>query len=337
MRSTSAILFATTILALVPVNPLSAQTAPPAAQPTFKIDLGAWTPPDLSKLPDTPDGKLIKKGHALLTETYAHIGPEVTDVAKRYAGNNLSCQSCHLQGGAQPYSMPYLGVWGSFPQYRARENEVSTLEERINGCMQRSMNGKPLPLDSSEMKAMLAYMKWLSTGVPVGANLVGAGTLSVKEPGRAADPKRGAGIYAENCAACHGENGQGVRVGSAGDARGYQFPPLWGPDSYNNGAGMYRLLTAAGFIRNNMPFGTTYKDAVINDDDAYDVAAYVNSQQRPEKANLDKDFPDLLRKPVDMPFPPFADGFSPEQHRYGPFAPLRQKLKELTEAVSKPR
>jgi thiosulfate dehydrogenase len=325
---------AASLLALVSSAPAGAQPPKAAATP-MKVDLGEWTPPDLAKLPDTADGRLIKEGYALITETYAHLGPEVGDAAKRYAGNNLSCQSCHLQGGTQPYSMPYVGVWGSFPQYRARENEVSTLEERINGCMQRSMNGKSLPLDSHEMKAMLAYMKWLSTGVPVGVNLVGAGTALTKEPNRAADTRRGGEVYAETCAACHGEKGEGVRAGATGDAKGYQFPPLWGPDSYNNGAGMYRLLTAAGFIRNNMPFGTTFREPAVSDEDAYDVAAYVNSQARSEKANLDKDFPDRLRKPVDMPFPPFADGFAAEQHKFGPYAPLRQKLKELNDQAAK--
>jgi thiosulfate dehydrogenase len=315
----------------------NAQTLDPVGHQPPKIDLGDWTPPDISKVPDTPDGRLIKLGHALLTETYARIGPEVTDPSKRFAGNNLSCQSCHLQGGAQPYSMPYLGVWGAFPQYRGRENEVSTLEERINGCMQRSMNGKPLPLDSPEIKAMLAYMKWISTGIPVGAGLLGVGTLPIREPSRAADPKRGADVFAQVCAACHGENGQGVRAGTTADGRGYQYPPLWGADSYNDGAGMYRLLTAAGFVRSNMPFGTTYKDAAISDEDAYDVAAYINSQPRPAKADVEKDFPDLLKKPVDMPFPPYIDGFSAEQHKYGPFGPIRQKLKELSGVAQTPK
>ena len=255
--------------------------------------------------------------------------------AKRYAGNNLSCQSCHVQAGAQPFAMPYVGVWGSFPQYRARENEVSTLEERINGCMERSMNGKPLPLDSHQMKAMLAYMRFMSIGVPVGATLTGAGTLPIAEPDRAADPARGAKVYAEVCAACHGADGLGKRNGVVGDAKGYEFPPLWGPDSYNSGAGMHRVLTAAAFVRSNMPIGATHKDATVSHEDAYDVAAYINSQKRPEKEGLDKDFPNRLRKPVDAPFPPFVDGLPLEQHKYGPFNPIRQKVKELTEAAQK--
>ena len=311
------------------------RTGRPNGHAPAKIDLSTLVVPDISTVPDTADGKLIKYGYQLLTETSAHIGPEVANADNRYAGNNLSCQNCHLQAGAQTYSMPYLGVWGAFPQYRGRENEVSTLEERINGCMQRSMNGKSLPLDSREMKAMLIYMKWLSTGVPIGASLVGTGTLAISEPNRAANPTRGSEVYLGKCAACHGEKGLGQRHGKVGDAKGYQFPPLWGPDSYNNGAGMIRLLTAAAFIKNNMPVGVTFNNPDISDVDAFDVAAFINSQPRPEKFELDKDFPDRLKKPIDTPFAPWIDGFSAEQHRFGPFGPIRQKMKELNAAAAK--
>ncbi|MBL8588493.1 MAG: c-type cytochrome [Methylobacteriaceae bacterium] len=306
-----------------------------AQAPPSRIDLNAWKIPAIEALPDSPDSRLIRHGHALVTETFAHIGPEVPDPAKRFAGNNLSCQSCHLNGGSQAFAMPYLGVWGSFPQYRARENEVSTIEERVNGCMERSMNGRPLPLDSPQMKAMLAYFRFMSTGVPVGGQLIGAGTTPIREPDRAADPQRGAKVYEEQCAVCHGADGLGVRNGKVGDAKGYQFPPLWGPDSYNTGAGMSRLLTAAAFVRANMPFGVTHKEATLSDDDAYDVAAYVNAQPRPVKPDLDKDFPDRSRKPVDAAFPPYVQGFSAEQHRLGPFNPIRAKLRELNEAARK--
>src|SRR3954468_3791710 len=141
----------------------------------------------------------------------------------RFSGNNLTCQSCHLQGGKQAYAMPFTGVWGQFPQYRAREGEVGTLEERVNGCMERSMNGRALPIDGREMKAFLIYMKWLSSSIPDGAKLTGAGTLGVKEPGRAANLEHGAQVFAQTCAVCHGADGQGRRAASV---TGYQFPPL---------------------------------------------------------------------------------------------------------------
>jgi thiosulfate dehydrogenase len=294
-----------------------------------KIDLTLRPAPDIATVKDDPLGKLIKYGHGLTTETYKHLGPEVARPEMRFAGNNLACQSCHLNAAAQPYAMPWTGVTAMFPMYRAREDAVSTIEERVNGCMERSMNGKALPLDSAEMKAFVAYMQWLSAGVPVGAVIEGAGVKPIKEPARAADPERGRRVYEDSCAGCHQPDGQGARRGQAGDADGYQFPPLWGPDSYNDGAGMYRLLTAAGFVRNNMPLGATHREPSISDEDAYDVAAFINSRPRPRKADLDKDFPNRLRKPADMPFPPFADDFSAEQHKYGPFEPIRARLKEL--------
>ncbi len=303
------------------VLPLS--SAP--AQDSTTVDLTKRTPPDIHKVGDDALGRLVKYGHALVTDTANQIGPAAPDPAKRFAGNNLTCQNCHLQGGTQAYAMPLIGVWGQFPQYRGREGEVGTLEERVNGCMERSMNGRALALDSREMKAFLAYMKWLSTGVPDGVKIVGSGTKPVQEPNRAADLRRGAEGYAEKCAVCHGADGQGQRV-----ATGYQFPPLWGPDTYNDGAGMARLLNAAAFAKHNMPFGTTFESPLLSDEEAYDVAGYINSQSRPHKADLDKDFPNRLQKPVDAPYGPYVDGFSTEQHRFGPFGPIRARLKELS-------
>jgi thiosulfate dehydrogenase len=299
-----------------------------------QIKLTEWTPPDISTVGDDALGKLVKYGYALMTDTANQIGPAVADPAKRYSGNNLTCQNCHLKAGAQPYAMPLVGVWGQFPQYRGREGEVGTLEDRINGCMERSMNGRVLPLASREMKAFLAFAKWASSGVPDGAKLVGSGALNVKEPGRAADLAHGQQVYAQACATCHGKDGLGQHA-EAGN--GYQFPPLWGPDSYNNGAGMARLLGAAAFIKHNMPFGTTYAAPVLSDEDAYDVAGFINSAERPQRSNLDKDFPNRLQKPVDTAYGPYADDFSPEQHKLGPFDPIRAKLKELTAQAAKPQ
>lgn len=291
-----------------------AQSKPPAAP-------AEWPTPQLDQLPAGKWGELVRYGHELVSNTSAHIGPQAKDPAMRFAGNNFACQTCHLEGGTKKFGLPLVGVFADFPQYRPRENVIGTIEERVNGCMERSMNGRTLPLDSREMKAFVAYMKFLSEGVPVGAQVVGRGTPTFKLPNRAADPKRGAAVYAEQCAACHGEHGQGTRA-DAGSGKVYEYPPVWGADSYNTGAGMYRLIVAARFIRSNMPFGTSFDAPAVSDDDAYDVAAFINSQPRPEKANLDRDFPDRGRKPVDAPFPPWDDSFSATQHKYGPFQPI---------------
>jgi len=102
---------------------------------------------------DDPFGKLVKYGHALFADTANEIGPAVSDPGMRFAGNNLACQNCHLQAGSQPYAMPLIGVWGQFPKYCAREGAVEMLQDRINGCMERSMNGRVLPLESRKMTA----------------------------------------------------------------------------------------------------------------------------------------------------------------------------------------
>ena len=289
--------------------------------------------PDLNKLPPGPYKELVQYGHELTTRTFAHIGPEVVDVRKRFAGNNLACASCHQQAATKPFAMPWTGVSATFPQYRGREDDISTVEERVNGCMERSMSGKALPLDSREMKAFVTYISFLSRGIPVGATVEGAGMVQSKMPNRRANLDNGAKVYAAQCAACHGDNGQGVRAGQPGDAQGYVFPPLWGPDTFNNGAGMNRLAMATRFVKHNMPQGTNFDAPQLSDDDAYDVAAYMLSKPRPEKANLEADFPARWNKPVDSAFPPYLLGAPADQHRFGPLPPLVAKQKEMMEQL----
>jgi thiosulfate dehydrogenase len=257
----------------------------------------------------------------------------VVDVRKRFAGNNLACASCHQQAATKPFAMPWTGVSATFPQYRGREDDISTVEERVNGCMERSMSGKALPLDSREMKAFVTYISFLSRGIPVGATVEGAGMVLSKMPNRRANLDNGAKVYAAQCVACHGDNGQGVRAGQPGDAQGYVFPPLWGPDTFNNGAGMNRLAMATRFIKHNMPQGTNFDAPQLSDDDAYDVAAYMLSKPRPEKANLEADFPARWNKPVDSAFPPYLLGAPADQHRFGPLPPLVAKQKEMMEQL----
>src|ERR1700730_1856198 len=199
------------LVATLSAGVLVTARASPAAEP-IKIDLMQWTPPDIAMVADDPFGKLVKYGYALFTDTANEIGPAVSDSTRRFAGNNLTCQNCHLQAGTQSYAMPLTGVWGQFPQYRAREGAVDTLEDRINGCMERSMNGRALQLESREMRAFSSYMRWLSTGIPDGAKLAGAGTLRIKEPAHAADLGHGAQVFSQICAACHGSNGLGQRA-----------------------------------------------------------------------------------------------------------------------------
>ena len=311
-----------------PAAPLAATTAAPVAgagsAPKQSANFFAPARFLLDSVKHNPEGELIRYGHELIAHTPQYLGPQVKDPLLRLAGSNLACQNCHLQAGQKAFSAPYVGIWGIYPTYKGRENAISTLEDRINGCMTRSLNGRPLPLDGKEMKALVTYMKWLGRQVPVGEKVKGQSFVKVTFPNRAADLGQGKVLYAQQCASCHGAGGQGQRASS--DAQ-YQYPPLWGPDSYNDGAGMHRLQTAARFIKANMPFGATAEHTILSDADAYDIAAFINSMPRPRMAHLEKDYPDLSKKPVDCPYPPYADQFTQHQHQFGPYAAMSQGKK----------
>jgi len=233
------------------------------------------TAPDERSIPDGPMGEAIRYGRKVLTDTHRY--------ASAYVGNGLNCSSCHLDAGTKPYAAPWIGLWGVFPEYRARNAKVNALQDRVNDCFERSMNGKPLPFDSDEMRGILAYVWWLSRDVPTGVAVRGRGFASVRAS-RAPDPDRGARLYADKCAVCHADDGQG-RSGPNGE---YLFPALWGPRSFNIGAGMARLNTAAAFVKANMPRG---QDGSLTDQQAFDVAAYFTTQPRPDFAAKSLDWP----------------------------------------------
>ncbi|WP_258227303.1 c-type cytochrome [Aestuariibaculum sp. M13] len=280
---------------------------------------------DVASLNDSEANTIIKYGYELFNETPKYIGPDNGNPNMAYQGNRLACKNCHLNSGTKPYSAPLIGIIQRFPQFRGRENKIGTIEERINGCMERSMNGHMLPTDSQEMKAIVKYLEYLSRYAPKDGNIEGQGFVKLKIPNRPVNLAHGKIVFENNCVVCHTSSGLGVK-----DSNGftYEYPPLWGEDSYNHGAGMARVITSAQFIKANMPFGTTYDAPVLTDEEAYDVAGYVNMQQRPLKSNPEKDFPDLKKKPVSTPYPPYADNFSTEQHQIGPFQPIMEYYKK---------
>jgi thiosulfate dehydrogenase len=278
--------------------------------------------PDPDSLPNDPWGQLVRQGRDLITETYALIGPNVADPAMRYAGNNLACGNCHLRAGTKRFGLPLAGIYGLFPQYTARMNRVVSLEDRVNSCMTRSLNGRALPETGPEMRAIVAYVRFVSAREPVGTQWPGAGAPHIPLPDRAADPARGAPLYARHCAECHQSSGLGVRRGASDATEGYMFPPLWGPDSFNDGAGMARNITMAQYIHANMPLGASAGNSQLTVEEAFDIAAYVNSQPRPRLAGLYDDFPDRWLKPVDAAYPPWLGGFSAAQHQFGPWPPI---------------
>jgi thiosulfate dehydrogenase len=235
----------------------------------------ALSPPSSESIPDGPLGAAIRHGEQILTRTPMY--------ARAYVGARLNCTSCHLDRGRQAGAAPWVGLWGLFPAYSERSATVETLEDRINHCFERSMNGKPLPRDGDEMRAILAYMSWLSRGVPTGVAVAGRGFLRVR-PSREPDRVNGKEIYLAKCVACHRADGQGV-AGPDGEP---VFPPLWGEHSFNIGAGMARLDTAAAFVKAKMPLG---QGGTLSNQEAYDVAAYFTREPRPDFPGKEGDWP----------------------------------------------
>lgn len=272
-------------------------------------------------------GATAEYGRRLIAQTSMLIGPDHPDPAMRYTGNRLACGSCHLQTGSLPGQLSLTETYQKYPRFSGRDGGERDLKHRIDGCMERSMNGRILPRDSVELNAMVAYIKALSDEFAAMNPLAKAinEPPPFRTPDRAASPGAGKVVYDEQCALCHGRDGAGLRA-SADPRRGYVFPPLWGDDSFNGAAGMGRVITAARFIKAKMPFGKP----TLTDDQAFDVAAYINDQPRPmlSKDKLDRDYPDRSTKPVDTPYGPWADPFSADQHRFGPFKPIEEHYKK---------
>lgn len=276
--------------------------------------------PDTAQIPQTETGNEIRYGMDLFARTAYYLGPE--GKVMKLCGNRMNCQNCHLDVGMRPYSNGFLETYLKYPQYRSREGMVLTIEDRINNCFERPMNGKMLPMDSREMRAMVAYLRWLCEGRKVSYDEDSLHLGKISLPERAASPEKGARIYTQKCASCHGPNGQGQM-----DAEGiaYQYPPLWGANSYAQGSSMHRVITAARFIKWSMPYSATRTEPQLTDEEAFDVAAFINADSihpRPYRP-LERDCPDLENKPIDFPEGPFLDSFPIRQHKYGPFKPIQ--------------
>lgn len=275
-----------------------------------------WKAPELASMDQEPNAEELHYGRELVANTAEYLGPRGK---VKTISNGMNCQNCHLQAGTAPLGNNYGAVASTYPKVRARSGQEEDIQKRINDCFERSLNGKPLERESKEMKAMVAYINWVGKDVPKGEVPVGSGIYEVPLLDRAADPTKGKIVYENQCSSCHQADGKGM---AKPDGTGYLYPPLWGEASYNHGAGLYRISRFAGYVKANMPLGVTFESPILSDEDAWDVAAYVNSMDRPKK-NLTKDWPDISKKPMDHPFGPFTDGFSEEQHKFGPFKPIK--------------
>lgn len=279
-----------------------------------------WEPPDTLRIPATSQGELIRYGRSLIAKTSFYLGPH-GKLAQ--TSNGMNCQNCHLEAGTRNFGNNYAAVFSTYPKFRARSGTKETIYKRINDCFERSLNGTALDSSSKEMQAIYAYIKWLGQRVPKSIKPIGCGIAELPFLSRAADPSKGARLYIYNCRRCHGTNGTGL---FNTDSSGYKYPPLWGEHSYSTGAGLFRLSRLAGFIKYNMPYNADGSDSSkINTEEAWDLAAFIISQPRPEK-KYPNDWPELASKPFDHPFGPYLDSFSELQHKYGPYASIEQAL-----------
>ncbi len=283
----------------------------------------AWVAPDITLVDSMGTGAEILYGRELIAHTAEYFGPQGI---LGQTTNGMNCQNCHLDAGTRPWGNNYSAVFSTYPKFRERSATVETITKRVNDCFVRSLNGLLLDTNSREMRAILAYIQWLGQGVGKGVKPIGAGIEDIPFLNRPANPQAGKNIYKNKCQVCHQKNGEGLKTPE--NPRTYLYPPLWGKSSYSVGAGLYRLSRFAGYVKNNMPLGATRETPQLTDEESWDVAAFVNSNPRPVM-DTRTDFPDSSRKPVDHPFGPYADGFSERQHKFGPFAPIVAKRKEL--------
>ncbi len=280
-----------------------------------------WKAPDLSTLENQANKNQILYGKELIANTSFYLGKKGT-VAQ--ISNGMNCQNCHLEAGTKVFGNNYGSVFATYPKFRARSGTVENIYKRVNDCIERSLNGQALDSLSKEMQAIKAYIEWLGKDVPKGQKAKGAGLKELAFLDRAADTLKGKIAYQMHCQRCHQADGQGQ---ADAQANTYIYPPLWGENSYNIGAGLYRISNFAKYVKYNMPQGVSHENPILTDEEAWDIAAYINAQSRPRK-DFTKDWYKIEAKPFDHPFAPFADNFGEAQHKFGPFKPILEQAKK---------
>lgn len=282
------------VVGLILVSATACARPAPSANPPARLVnatstmVTAWEVPQnpLSDpaLDSSPIGKEVRWGYEIFVDT--------ANKAPRLTGAKVTCANCHLNAGQRERGLPIVGVAGMFPEPNARAGRLISLPDRIVDCFNRSENAaghdgvdQPTP-SSSEVLAVVAYITWLSRGFRVGENpsfrarnAIPAASLM---PVDALDAHAGESIYSAQCASCHGADGQGVQIGDK------KAGPLWGPDSWNDGAGAARIYTLAGIIRYSMPY---LNPGSLTDAEAQQVAAFITAKPRPRYPFKERDYP----------------------------------------------
>jgi len=283
-----------------------------------------YVAPDTAVLKNDNWGNLVKYGKRLIHNTAFYIGPD--GVVSHNLGNKMNCTNCHLEDGTRPYGLNFFDSHKTYPQYRARENQILSLADRVNNCIERPHNGNPLQLGSKEMLAIISYIKWLGEEYD-NKKHEGYALKYVKFEGLSANSNRGEAVYNTYCKTCHQPDGQGQ---FNLEKSTYTYPPLWGSLSYQEGSSMHRVIKAASFIKYNMPNLTTdWTKPTLTDQEALDVAAFINNgriHERPKSKYVC--YPDISTKPIDYFKGSYEDGFPDSVHAFGPWDEIEKYYKD---------
>ncbi|CAN5617600.1 hypothetical protein BH10BAC3_BH10BAC3_35740 [soil metagenome] len=274
-----------------------------------------WMPADINSITDATKKEQVLYGKELIAHTSKYFGPKGSVMQ---ISNGLNCQNCHLEAGTAVFGNNYGSVASLYPKFRARSGTMENIYKRVNDCFERSLNGRAIDTTGNEMQAIAAYINFIGSNVPKGKKAAGSGFKALAYLDRAANTDKGKIVYTTKCQSCHQPGGGGL-LNATGDE--FTYPALWGKNSFNDAAGLYRIISFAKYIKYNMPLLTTYKNPMLTDEEAWDVAAYITAQPRPHK-NTPHDWPDITKKPIDHPFGPYADTFSEQLHKFGPFKPI---------------
>ncbi len=299
------------VVALVAILRLNKTATSPAKRSATTVPEDSLFPGPGIKL-QVQEREMILYGKDIISNTSDYFGPKGSIDRTT---NGMNCQSCHLNAGTKIWGNHLLNVYTSYPKFRERSGTTESIFKRVSDCFERSLNGTTPDSNSKEFKSIFAYLKFLGDSAKKKQS---SGSSIEKLPflSRAADPSKGKWVYISQCRSCHGIDGRG-KLNS--NKTGYEYPPLWGNNSFNNGAGLLRISLLAGFIKNNMPYNkASYQKPTLTTEQVWDVAAYICSKQRPFK-DFSKDWPDISKKPFDYPFGPFSDNFSETQHKFGPY------------------
>ncbi|NOT77130.1 MAG: c-type cytochrome [Cyclobacteriaceae bacterium] len=281
-----------------------------------------WEAPDIKTLSKDKEDERILYGRELISHTSDYLGPNGS-VMK--ISNGMNCQNCHLEAGTKPFGNNFGSVASTYPKFRARSGGFESIEKRVNDCLERSLNGNAtLDSLSKEMVGIVSYIKWLGKDVSKESKAAGSGFVEMVWLNRPADPAAGKKLYMMKCQICHGNSGEGQRISA--NSR-FIYPPLWGENSFTTAAGLFRISNFSKYIVANMPNGATYDSPLLKEEEAWDIAAFVLTMPRPDK-KFSQDWPKIETKPVDHPFGPYADNFSEQQHKFGPFKEILEMKNE---------